>query len=321
MKLSDAEKKVLSALSAIGDGSIPKIAKEAGLREHAARYALTNLLSKKVLNFFPCINSGALGYSAYSLYFSLGPGKVRAKETFLQKLIEHDHVSWVAHLGGDFDYAVTFQAKGSNEFVKFVDEFSSFPGVELTQKAVRIDALLRHYPLKAFRKGKKQVGVDIWCGESTTMSADLTDSKILSRLCNSGLSREMDLARELKMPVTTLRSRIEKLEKANVITGRVYFLTPKAAGLRTFKLRILAKGVTSDFLKRFEAFCHEAQHVSLFVRSLGAWDFEVNVDVVDAEEVNGVIEHLHDEFPDNIRDIRKGEIFTHLKAKDFPFKF
>lgn len=321
MKLSDQERRVLGVLAAIGDASVPRLAKEARLREHVARFALHALISRGVIRYFPCINSGALGYSSFSVYFSLAPSKNDARERFLQKLISHPNVSWVAHIGGDFDYAVTFQTFSSVELVEFVDSISSSSGIEITSREVRVDAALRYYPLKAFRHGIKQYGVDVWRGGVTPISTDDLDRKILYEMSNSGITKKMELARKLTIPTTTLQSRIERLEKAQAITGYVYFLVPQAAGLRTFKLRVLAKKLNAEFAVALEKLCHRLDHVSLFVRCLGAWDFEINVDVKHAEEVDGVIAALHDQFASHIRDIRKGEIFSHRKASDFPFRY
>ncbi|NDC39328.1 MAG: hypothetical protein EBZ48_14995, partial [Proteobacteria bacterium] len=136
MKLSPQQRKILAAISAVGVAPIPALAKAAGYKQHSVRYALSDLLKREIIRFFPCINACALGYSAYTVFFSLASMSEREREVVIKHLTNSTITSWVAELIGDFQYATTAFVRTTAEFDAFLQSLGSTSKPIFSEKAV-----------------------------------------------------------------------------------------------------------------------------------------------------------------------------------------
>jgi DNA-binding Lrp family transcriptional regulator len=319
MKISPQQRKILAAISKVGAAPIPTLAKVAGYKQHAVRYALNNLLSREVIKYFPSINACALGYSAYTIYFSLASMGEREREAVLSHLVKSDITSWVAELIGDFQYATTAYVRSTAEFDLFLQSLGSRSKPIFSDRAVRVDFSLTYFPLKNFGDPRHQSAFTVWGPTESVASIDALDRKVLSLLSGSPGASHSELARRLGIPAATFAYRVQKLEEKGVINGHTYFFNTEKAGLSTFKLLIYARGLDPLFSDNLAAFVRAHPSIYLFVRCAGAWDFEVNAIFDDTSSALKLVQELHTNFAAQIKNIRTMQIVRHLKVRDFPF--
>jgi len=320
VRLSTNEKKLLGVLSRIGHAPVTMLARKSGMREHSVRYALEKLIARGALSFFPCVNCGILGYTAYSMYFSLSAGHVADRQRVLKHLIDSESVSWLAELGGDYQYGITFLAETASEFLLFLENLSAMTKVQFTEKAISVEFNLRYFPLKHFGSPSDQLAVDVFDSSVKTISIDEQDRKILSMLTSSGDVARAVVARALGIPASTLDARIARMAEKKVIADFVYFLNPEKLGLRSYKLLVYGRGLSKALTKALAEFAHREPNISLFVHAAGSWDYELNVDLLPNQDVHDLVQRVYSIFGAHITNVRTMPLFRHLKSRDFPFE-
>jgi Lrp/AsnC family transcriptional regulator len=111
---------------------------------------------------------------------------------------------------------------------------------------------------------------------------DAVDLKILARLQEDCTIPVADLAREVGLSTTPCWRRVQKLEQAGVIRGRVALLDPAkvGAGVTVF-VSIVTSQHSLAWLERFHAAIVEFPEVVEFYRMSGAVDYLLRVVVPD----------------------------------------
>ena len=103
-----------------------------------------------------------------------------------------------------------------------------------------------------------------------------------------------------------------------MIAGEIMAVDSAALGLLSFKLLVYVKGLDPALSKRMHAFCAQHEHCVYLIECLGAWGFEIGVEVPQAEMANDVIQQVYDEFGDSISTIKTLTKFRYPKYTWFP---
>ena len=124
------------------------------------------------------------------------------------------------------------------------------------------------------------------------MRLDALDLKILGIIQGDSDRSTTSLARELQVPVTTVYSKIRRLEKAGIIRGYCALIDPKSLGVGTVAF-ILASG--SYGAQRYHLDRHVAKQVARFpeVQEVhlisGEWDFLTKIRAPDVAGVGNFL--------------------------------
>ena len=68
------------------------------------------------------------------------------------------------------------------------------------------------------------------------------------------------------------------------------------------------------------AFAKHHPNVLRFMETMGAWDYEMEVEVPFAEDITGIVKELHTRFGSELQGIQLLQIFRHLKYSSYPLK-
>jgi DNA-binding Lrp family transcriptional regulator len=104
------------------------------------------------------------------------------------------------------------------------------------------------------------------------------------------------LASQLGVPHSTLRYRLENLERKELILGYPLAINGEALGRFPFRVLIVAKGIDAIFRKELFSFASSHPLCTNFVRCLGAWDFELNYDLESLAQGGEMVQELNDHF-------------------------
>lgn len=153
----------------------------------------------------------------------------------------------------------------------------------------------------------------------THFKLDEKDQQILSSLLEAEYSSRRDLAELLGLPIATLEHRVKRLMKAGIIVRFIYLVNPNCFHAHSSKLLVFARGLSSKGQHAFSKFCASHPKITSYARTLGSWDFEINVELTSPEELIAVTQDITDTFGPGLNRIETLNQFRELKISSFPF--
>jgi len=312
MTLFENEKILLAQIELNAAMSVAEICKATGFRSHTVRYGITSMERRGIIRRATFIDTYPLGYVTYAVLFSLSPQSKSGKQAFLDFLVASPCVSWLAELGGDFQYAMAITVQTPSDVSKFLSSVAETFGNVLSQKSVHIrmdfTQLNRRYladqPVSALSFGHTTPAVSI----------DNIDHKILRALSRNEFPTEREAQARLEISPSTWRNRVRRLRERGVIVGDFYQVSAERLGTQQFELLVHA-----NLSGRLLAFAKSHPRIVHFVEGIGEWDFELGVEVENAQDVVGVTEDAYEAFPDDIAALKTLPLFGTLKYSLYPF--
>jgi DNA-binding Lrp family transcriptional regulator len=319
MKLTEQQKRVIAALHFEADRPAVDVERAFGLRESTVRRVLARLLEAKLIRFYPFINTYTLGFSACSLYFSLSEKGMDRRRNLIQFLQQSPRVSWIAEMGGRYQLCVSFLARDMLEAHGFMEELSqTFPDL-FAEKTVSSQIELTLLSPKYLGYPPLNRSAVSWGNTSALIKIDRVDHAILSGLIREEYRSLTQLARQLKIPISTFNLRIQQLRKRHVIVGFVYLINSAALDMQSFKLLINARSLNEKFTKELFDFAAAHPNITTFIRTVGSWDFELGVEIASASGVSSISASLRHHFPQAIHSLEIIPLLKEMKLACYPF--
>jgi DNA-binding Lrp family transcriptional regulator len=316
--LSSAERKVLSAMQMDWRLDAPAIAKATALRPHVVTYALKQLRDKKIMRPFVMYNIHALGLTDYCVFFNVqGSGK-RIRDKVLQYSVDSQQTTYVAELSGRYQYSTSIMATSIFEVESFFDGLAKRierPSLDLS---FGIRAQWSILPVKYLDPISRKLPSATRTESPSQTSIDDTDDKLLTVLSRDPSISWTKLASALGSPYSTVRYRIDSLVKRGVIIGFPVAIDGARLGRHPFRVLIVARGIDSSLRKELFSFASSHRFCSMFVRCLGAWDFELNYDLEELSQGGEMVQELHDTFGPFIQSTTTVNELAVLKAHSWP---
>jgi len=143
---------------------------------------------------------------------------------------------------------------------------------------------------------------------------DRTDAKILTELQRDATIAIAALADRVGLSASPCWKRVQKLEKAGVITGRVALVDPARVGLGLMVLvEIEALDHTAEWRARFLNAVKSLPEVMEVLRLGGATDYLLRVQVADTTSYDAFYRRLTDAVP--LRSVVSKFVMEQLHAK------
>jgi len=326
MTISEKQQIILSKIEM--DASIPLVAirKATNFRSHTIRYGISCMERDGIVRRSTFINVYPIGYVHYAIYFSLSPQSKSQKQSFLDFLVASPNVSWLAELGGDYQYAMAISVRNPSEVSKFLSLITETFGNVLSQKSVHVRTNFTQFNRKyinaqppkflSFGPTVPSLITDV---NPFFVKLDATDHKILRALGQNLYPTEREAQFRLQIPHTTWRNRVNRLREQGVIIADFYLVSPSKLGMQSFELLVHAKGVRANLSERLLAFATSHPRIVHFVEGIGEWDFELGVEVENAQDIVAVTEEIHEAFADDILALKTLPLFANLKYSLYPF--
>ena len=320
MKLSEQERRVLHAVELEANAPMERLRKETKYRDHTIRYHLERLIDRGIARKQAFINVYPLGYSDYSIYFSIAAQSTKVSSALMAHLTASPQVSWIAQLGGDYQYGFSICARNTSEVVQYLDKLSEkFPNA-FFDKALSIRVSLTLFSRKYLLPAGAPVRSITFGDTGSRAEIDAKDELLLSTLSNTPLTTFRELARRIAIPHATIERRLDALEKQKVIAGYVYQVDASRYGMSHYRLLIYAKGLNRSFGKTLYQFAERHRSITYFLQTLGDWDFELGAEVENNEQVVTLTQELYNSFSSDLNTVKVLPLFGHAKISNFPFK-
>ncbi len=316
LRLSEKDQCVLSAIEHRARASVPELRKITGLREHVLRHHVHQLKARGVLvGRVPVIDPAAFGITEYVVYCVLSAMRKQHREKILQTLRDEARVMWLSEVGGDYHYGIEVGATHIAQAQSFLVAVSKKFGDPLHSKSFA--TMLR---FSAFgRKYLGRLGGPILCygANRPNVQLDAMDSLILKSISSGDYESLRALAGTLKISASTLERRVAALEEKRVIVGYLWRMNPNLLGIQRYKLQIILRGVIGNIADRLFAFCEKHPHIANLGEFLGAWDFELGVEISSPSELSELSRELFDRFGNEIESVKTIPVFSVHKFSTF----
>jgi DNA-binding Lrp family transcriptional regulator len=298
-----------------------EIARRLQMKLHTVHYLVNRAIELGYLGQWrPSIDLYPLGYSEYAIFFSLVSKRSSAKQGLLRDLLESSRVSWLAEVGGPFQYVFSMPALKPGEVSEYLQELAVAHGDIFEGKEIATRIELQSYGRKYLDLGRAADTLSVGFGSNSQLcTIDELDRRLLSGFANLSFSSFRDLALQLGVPLTTLQRRVAALEAAKVINGYYYSIDPARLGMQVVNLLVACRSVHPKIAEDLVKFCAAHPQIVHFVRCLGSWDFEVVVEGENLLAASAVRATLLDRFGGAITSIETVPVFRYLKSSLFPF--
>ena len=320
MRLGDKDRTILAYAEMQGSATVAELGAQTGFREHTVRYFLTRCKESGLIRRRCYVNLHKLGYQYYVLYFSLSAAGLERETEIVRALGELDRVTWIAKIGGDYQYAMTFCARSIYEASDYLDQFAAPFGRIFYERGFSTRLSFTFFGNKFLAPDRRADRSFTIRPSDTVVSIDECDHAVLSALVEDGEASFRKIARTLKLPVSTLELRRKKLEDSGVLAGYYYFLRPTALSTQAFVVLIGIRAISNPLREEFAEFCRRQPNITTFINTIGQWDFELAVALENAGNMHSLTSEMQKFFGAGLQYIKVMPLYSFVKATSYPFR-
>lgn len=315
-KLTVKDWKILAELDKDCRQSDSRIGKKVGLSQQVVSYRVNRLIDSGVIRrFYSVIDLTKIGYSIYKVFFNL---QIITKETeadIKSFVVDQKNIVWAGVLHGGWDLSLTIVAKSAKEFDTILKKFTSKFNDHIFHKTVLLVVEGSDFII-GYNEETKMVDLGI---DDDIVDIDDIDKTILSVLAEDARMPYVDLAKACGTTIDVVRYRIKKLKELGVIKGFRVWLNTGLIGKNHYKLLLSLQNVTPIREKNLLGYCRESSNVTYAFKSIGLWDFKIELLLNDIDEMHKVVVHIRNIFSDIIRNYEIIDVYEEYKKNYWPF--
>jgi len=320
MSFDAKDRHLLFLLEQNSRASLTRLAGGLRLSREAVNYRIKKLQDAGIIKSFIVETSfSRLGLATHSAYLKLSNLSASDYSDFLAKLSENRQIIWLASLGGRFDLTIETSASDIPEadsfFSGLLNEHAAYVRNCIIVPRVFEHAFGRKYlwPEKAPAEKKQNAR------PSGVFRPDALDVKILSALSSEARLPVTELGRRVGEAPSTVSYRLKQLEREGVIDGYSVFTQTEALGYSRFKSLITVREFSREGERKILAFCRTHPNVYYINKTLGSWNFEIEVDVQTPMEYQQFLLDFRSRFDSTIQEIESLSIFKEHVFKFWPY--
>jgi DNA-binding Lrp family transcriptional regulator len=317
-KLSEKERVFLVHSGASADLSMKDLAARTGMREHSVRRIQDLLLSRGLIVPVYFVDMYRLGYTDLGIFFSRGSETSTARKRLEEALIRYPAVTWLAKMGGAYQYALGINVHAIHEVQSLFELLRPTEEGAYFTKTVRIGIeWLSFSPNFLLRDIRIRHTVELTT-KLPIVAVDEVDLKVLQTIAdNTGVSIAQ-MARIVKIPVNTFAYRFERLKERGIIKGMGYVLATEKLGILNYRVLIVDRGLGSSQRDSFLGFLKRYPNVGALKQCTGSWDFELRFESEDSSEIDRFSQEIYDNFGSGIDSVTAVQQFRVLKRRSVP---
>ena len=297
------DRKILFYLLQDSRQSLKSIGKKVGMSKELVSYRIRRLIKNKIINNFSIvINFEKLGYSLMQTQYKLININPTIKEEIIDFLVTNKNTMYVSLIEGTNDLQVDFYMGKPHEFESLLDEIREKYYQYLSFKFSRfpIRAEFYDYTFLLDKTIYKTKTINWIWGQSLLCIDDL-DFKILLQLSKDSRIPTKNIANNINATVSTVNSRIKKLEKQLIIAQYRVNVDWSKIGYRWFHLQISLR----DYSKKNQIIDHMRNNPNL-IRRFKFLNLDVDLHFTlllqNMQQLRNIIEDISTHFPNSIND-------------------
>ena len=303
-RLDVKDRKILAQLDTDARQSFNQIGKKVGLSKEVVKYRIDRLQEQDIIvRFHTVVNYFKLGLVKFKLYLRLTNANKEKLEEIAQYFFKNHNTEWVVLTTGKWDLIVGFLVHNVNEFDEEVQKALNLFSRYIQEKAVTTTLHVAHETRGFLQKDQyKQTRVVYHTSKDPQEKIDETDEEILRIITNNARMPVTQIAQKVHTTPRVVQYRLRELERKKIILAYKAHLNPRAMGRIFCKALVYLSMGTEQRIKSFIGYASSLLGAVWPQRVMGAWDFELDLEVENYDVFQKIILELKEKFPDLIRN-------------------
>lgn len=320
IKVDQKDLKLIAVLEEDGRMPITQLAKKLHTSQQVISYRMQSLQRKQTIKgYYTIINIAKLGYTSYRTMLRLTNADENIRKEIISFLKEHPNVLWIVNCGGRWDILVNFMAKNIVQYDSFLKELKNkFPeNIQNYDVLVTVEGI--YFGREYLTKDKRNiVRSPSFGGEASLTKLDKIDLLILKNMAENGRINAIDITQETKVSPNTIILRMKKLMKDGIIQSIKPLIHLENIGYQGYKALIKFQNIQE--VRQREIILSLQSDISVvgIIRLVGLWDFEIEFEVGNQEEMLLKARQFRDQFKDVIKEFEVLPLFHEYRYNFFP---
>ncbi len=305
MGLDMKDRKIMYQLDIDSRQSNSEIAKKVGLSKQVVGFRIKRLLAEKIISsFYSVIDISKLGFTIHKNFLRLQNLNREKEKELVGFLTHHPHIVWVASCDGKFDLAFGTWAKDMDFLDKTITELNKKFGEFIAERQIAT-IIQGNYFIRDYLAHKEKPSTyrsSFFGSIPLPVKMDNNDWKILALLGKNARTSVVDMTAEVKLSVDAIAQRIKKLENSGVIQH--YNIVPNESKYPYLHYKVLVgfRNISEERERSLREYCRINQNIVYIVKSLGPWEFEIDMEVENTEQFREIMMSIKTAFSDILKD-------------------
>jgi len=318
-KIDTTDLKILSELEENARKTDSEIAKKLKTSQQVISYRIKRLEENKIIDgYFTIIDFVALGYTGYRVLIRLDYFDKESYKSLIEYLMAHENMLWIVECDGRWDLLVNFMAKSSVSFDSIFKEFRhKFVQVQNFDILMHVEGIFfgREYNPKKYRDIKERISFG---GEIKKLNFDKTDLKILQTISRNARMNVVEISSRTGISINTIISHIKSMKKSSLIQSFIPLVHLEKIPMFAYKALIKLQNITIQKEKEMISYLSMRSGVFVVVKLIGAWDFEIELEFKNKEDLVKFKHEFRELFKDVIKDFELLSLHHEYKYNYFP---
>ena len=321
IKLDVKDRKILYELDVNSRQTNSEMAKKVGLSKQVVGFRIKRLIKENLISFFySVIDISKLGFTVHKNFLRLQNLDKGKEKELINFLVTHPNVVWVASCDGRFDLAFGTWAKDMNFLDKTITELNKKFGEYIAERqiatVIRGDYFIRDYLIS--REKHSHYRESFFGAVPAPVKMDKNDWEILVLLGKNSRITAVDISKEVQLSVDAIAERIKKLEKSGVIKHYNIVTNESKYPYLHYKILIGFRNISEDRERSIREYCRTNPNIVYIVKSLGPWEFEIDLEVENAEQFRDIMMDIKTKFNEILKDYSALHIYQVYKYNFCP---
>jgi Lrp/AsnC family transcriptional regulator, leucine-responsive regulatory protein len=316
------DKKILYVLDKNSRASFSQIAKATRISQETVRYRVNALKQSGVIQkFLTILNTTKLGNSYYQIMLKLQNVNEQRRKQILNFLEKNENVAWIGNLEGNYDIAFILYVNNQVMLQRIIkdlyEQFSKF----IMKKSISINLSGEFFPRDYLvNKERVQIKKTGYVPFEKPIVLDKIDKYICKLLSENARISSIEIANKLNISSDSVLQRLKKLKKENIILGHNLILNQEKIGQSHYKILIYLTNISKEKEEKLISFVRMNNRVIAIVKTLADWDYEIDLEVENVNQLKKFTMDLTNQFSIIIRDYDLIRIIDMLKYTFYPNK-
>ena len=338
-KIDLKNKKILAVLSQncrfkLAPSQVGKIV---GLSKEVVHYRIKKLEKEGIIKgYYSVINTRKIGFQIFFVYIELQNISQTKENEIIDKLIKHPSTHYITCCFGKYDILFDILANSIDDFDKILREiFKEFGQyVKHYEISTLLDVLKYVALMESFSKGinlnKEKFQYDFTFMKdlenkkidytSGKFNLDGKDFQILYFLSNNSTLQLKQIARKINVSSDTVKYRIKRLIKHNLIIGFYPIINISMLGYHNYGLFLELNNIEFEEKKKILNYLALHPDAIFCLKSSGQYEITLNVAVKNNLHLYKLINDLRQRYPEQIKKIEIVLIIKDHKIAFLPMR-
>lgn len=299
-KLDEYDKKLLYELDKNSSINLSQLAKVIGKSKQFTLFRLKRFEEEGIITHYNAIvDMAKLGYFTFRIYIKFQQMTREELNQLVEYLKSQENIWTIAVCHGKWDLAFFIGTKKIEDVHKVWDNFLLKYKKNVESYNFSLYSPIYNFNRTFFIDTEKEIVTRVY-GESRHEEIDDTDWKIIKTYAPNVRQSVLELSRKLKLSPETIRARIGKLEKKNIICGYKIGLGINKLGYTSYRIDLDLISTVRN--KELIQYCNRHKTIYQINRTIGGSDFEIELIVKDLNELLEIIEEIKTTFKDVVNN-------------------